>query len=160
MLDKPIIGRVENVSFPTLDVFDVPAKIDTGADLSSIWATNITESDTGLSFELFGPASPFYNGKTISIPKDQYTMTRVSSSFGHKEYRYRIKLPIKVAGKRIRATFTLSDRKDKLYPILIGRRMISSKFYVDVASGTPLKEAERARSIKLKQELEELQDKS
>lgn len=160
MLDKAIIGRVENVSFPTVGVFDVPAKIDTGADLSSIWATNISESSDGLLFELFGESSPFYSGKKLLIPNGAYTITRVSSSFGHKEYRYRVKLPIKIAGKRIRATFTLSDRSEKLYPILIGRRMISSKFYVDVSSGTPLKDAELARAKKLKEELQELQDKS
>jgi len=160
MLDKPVIGRVENVSFPKLDLFEVPAKIDTGADLSSIWATDITESGEGLSFSLFGEASPFYSGEKMVFPAGHYTITRVSISFGHKEYRYRVKLPITIAGKRIRATFTLSDRKDKLYPILIGRRMISNKFYVDVSSGSPLKEQERARAKKLKQELQELQEQS
>jgi len=160
MLDKPIIGRAETVSFPKLELFDVPAKIDTGADLSSIWATDIAESSEGLSFVLFGKDSPFYSGKSMNFPRGHYTITRVSSSFGHKEYRYRVKLPIKIAGKRIRATFTLSDRKDKLYPILIGRRMISNKFYVDVSSGSPLKEQEKARSKKLKEELQKLQEQS
>lgn len=156
MTDKAIIGRVENVSFPKLGLFDVPAKVDTGADLSSIWATEITETDKGLSFVLFGKSSPFYTGTSIAFAPSEYTITRISSSFGHKELRYRIKLPVRIANKTIRATFTLADRKDKLYPILIGRRMISQKFYVDVASGSPLIDQERTRAQKLKQDLQGL----
>jgi hypothetical protein len=156
MSDKPIIGRVELISFPGIGLIDVPAKVDTGADLSSVWATNIVESDKGLEFILFDETSPYFTGQRIQLLPGEYSITRISSSFGQKELRYRIKLPIKIAGKRIRATFTLADRKDKLYPILIGRRMISKKFYVDVSSGTPLREQEKARSVKLKQELNEI----
>jgi hypothetical protein len=158
MLSKTIIGRVENVAFPSFGLFNVPAKIDTGADLSSIWATNIVENEAGLQFTLFGKGSPYYTGEVIVFARGDYTITRVSSSFGNKEYRFRVKLPITMAGKRIRATFTLADRKDKLYPILIGRRMISHKFYVDVASGSPLKAEEKQRAQKLKKELKERQD--
>ena len=156
MNDKTIIGRVEQVSFPIIGIKDIPAKIDTGADLSSIWATNIRETKNGLSFVLFGDDSTFYTGKIFRLSPGEYTITRISNSFGHKEYRYRVKLTLKIAKKKINATFTLSDRKDKLYPVLIGRRTINNKFYVDVASGSPLRDQELERSKRLSQELQKL----
>lgn len=81
-------------------------------------------------------------------------MTRVANSFGHKELRYKVKLRILVKKRLIKATFTLSNRSSKLYPVLIGRTLLRNKFIVDVAKGTPLRAAEEARAEQLKSELE------
>ena len=61
--NKEIIGIVELVSIGKRAI-DIPAKIDTGADSSSIWASNIRVDKNGvLRFSLFGEGSPYYNGK-------------------------------------------------------------------------------------------------
>lgn len=155
-----IIGRAERITFPGLDIKDVPAKVDTGADASSIWAENVVLKDDGLYVVFFAPESEHYTGLTHIFPKNTYSVTRVANSFGHKEIRYKVKLKVKIKKRVVRATFTLSDRSKKLYPILLGRKLLNGKFLVDVQRGKPLREAEAQRSEKLQSELNEMGHKS
>ena len=159
---KPIsvIGRAEKIDLLDFGLVEVPAKVDTGADSSSVWASSIEERDDGLYFVLFGPESPYYTGEVQRFTAPDYSMTRVANSFGQKELRYKVKLRIMVKGRRIRATFTLSDRSEKTYPILIGRRLLHGKFVVDVTGGNPLKEIEEQKSAQLAKELAEIQRKT
>lgn len=150
------IGRVEYIDLPSIGLRDVPAKIDTGADLSAIWASDIREQDGVLKFVLFAANSPFFTGKILEFHHNKYTITRVANSFGHKEIRYRVKLSVRICGKLINGTFTLADRSAKIYPVLIGRKLLNNKFIVDVSKGKPLKQQERIRKFMLKQDLEEL----
>lgn len=152
-----IIGRVEKISFPELGVRNVHAKIDTGADLSSLWVTNISEENNVLSFKLFGRNSPHYIGKKIEIPAPQYLHTRIANSFGQRELRYVIKLQVRIRGKLVRATFTLANRSKKTYPILIGRKLLQSKFLVDVSKGSPLREIEGKKKSQMTKELRALE---
>jgi glutathione synthase/RimK-type ligase-like ATP-grasp enzyme len=129
---KPlIIGSRTLVDFPDLGFSHVPAKIDTGADSSSIWATNIVKDKDGLSFKLFGPSSPNYNGEIIHTK--EYSIRSVKNSFGVSEFRYKVPLAIKLRGRKINARFTLADRQYNRYPILIGRQTLKHKFIVDVS---------------------------
>lgn len=150
---KNVIGRVERVRFPSLGIKGVPAKIDTGADASSIWCSKIELVDSQLHCIFFGKDSPFYNGKTIIFDKNDVDLTRIANSFGHSELRYKIKIPMEIRGRTIKATFTLTDRSTKLYPVLIGRSMLRNKFVVDVSRGTPLHEEEDERQKRLRKEM-------
>lgn len=125
-----IVGR--NVMVNIIGhIDDVPAKIDTGADASSIWATNIHINDLGvLTFTLFGKSSPYFTGKVIK--RRTFTAVKIRSSTGHEQIRYRVMIPIEISGRRIRVRFSLSNRSSNNYPILIGRRTLSNKFVVDV----------------------------
>jgi ribosomal protein S6--L-glutamate ligase len=152
-----VIGRAEKIDLLDFDMFEVPAKVDTGADTSAIWATSIEEKDDGLDFVLFGPGAEQYTGVVQRFTKPDYSMTRVANSFGQKELRYKVKLRIRVKDRMIRATFTLSDRSEKVYPILLGRRLLHGKFLVDVTSGDPLAELEEQRAVTLEQELRHIQ---
>ena len=148
-----VIGRAERIDVPQLSITHVPAKIDTGADASSIWGKGSVDSRGRLDVVFFGPDSPFYDGEIHTFPKSAYTITRVSSSFGHREIRYKLKLKIKVNERIINGSFTLADRSTKLYPILLGRSLLRNKFIVDVSKGRPLIAEEKARRIKLQNEL-------
>lgn len=152
----PHVGRAERVDFPKLGLKAVPAKIDTGADLSAIWASKINEHNGTLTFVLFAEQSPLYTGEMLEFQSNEYTITRVANSFGHREIRYRVQLSIKIQGKLIKGTFTLADRSAKLYPVLIGRRLLHNKFTVDVSRGDPLIKEENAKKRKLQQDLKEL----
>jgi hypothetical protein len=132
MQDLLTIGRSERIDIIDLGLLGVPAKVDTGADSSAIWVSSVKKHSTGLKCVFFGPGSPYYTGKTVTIPRN-YSITKVVSSFGHKELRYKIKLRIRVQGRLIHATFTLSDRSARTYPILLGRRLLYRKFLVDVS---------------------------
>jgi len=130
---KQVIGIIEKVSLGRRAI-DVPAKIDTGADSSAIWATNIRVGTDGiLRFSLFGKGSPYFNGKTFK--RTDFSVASIKSSNGKSEVRYQTHFTVVIAGKRIRALFNLSDRSNNTYKILIGRRTISNKFLVDVAIG-------------------------
>ncbi len=126
---KKIIGTRTYMTFMGDSDQRVPAKVDTGADFSSVWASNIEERSDGLHFTLFAPNSPYYTGKVHSTR--QYSITEVRNSFGHTEKRYKTKLSVKIKGRRVRATFNLSDRSRNRYPILIGKKTLGGKFLVD-----------------------------
>lgn len=147
----PIIGSTEYVE--VLGVPDIPAKIDTGADSSSIWASDIDmEEDGTLVFSLFGEKSPFYTGERIKI-KD-YAVKSVRSSHGDTQIRYRVRLPLKIGGKVLEATFTLANRVRNNFPVLIGKRALEGNFLVDV-SKTEVSRKAAPRSSKLNQELKD-----
>lgn len=125
----PIIGSTEYVKILGRTV---PAKIDTGADSSAIWASDIkVTKDHLLKFKLFAPNSPFYTGKVIK--RKDFKVSQVKSSNGQAEIRYRTSITAEINDKRIRILFTLSDRSQNQFPILIGRRTIKNKFFVDVS---------------------------
>lgn len=137
---KVVIGRVERISLVDAAITGVPAKIDTGAFRSSIWATNVYEKEGKLHFTLLGPKSPWYSGKELVV--DAFDTVEVENSFGHKEDRYSVHIKIKMGPKVVNSNFTLSDRSKKIYPVLIGRKLLRGKFVVDVSEGEPLEDEE------------------
>lgn len=130
MEDKLIIGR--NTLVDVVDIArSVPAKIDTGADSSAIWASNIHIDTNGLlHFCFFGEGSEFYTGDEVIT--DDFSVVKVRSSSGHVQLRYRTHISLRIGDKRIKTLCNLSDRAQNEYPILIGRRTLSGKFIVDV----------------------------
>jgi len=127
----PVVGR--NVLVDIIgDAKNVPAKTDTGADSSSMWASDIKVSKKGtLSFTLFAKGSEYYTGEVIK--RKAYRVAIVRSSTGHEQVRYRTEIPVRIAGRVVRAAFYLSDRSRNDFPILLGRRTLNKKFLVDVS---------------------------
>lgn len=125
-----LIGTTEYVYLPDVSDDPLPAKIDTGADGSAIWASSIEEKDGQLSYVFFSPQSVFYTG-TIFTTSD-YRVVSVKNSFGGKEHRYRIKLQMKIARKTYKSLFTLADRSRSRFPILLGKRFLKDRYLVDV----------------------------
>lgn len=159
-MNKPkelvVIGRAEKVDFPDLGTQNVPAKIDTGADASSLWASSVELKDDGLHCVFFDPTKSYSNNLPYIFPTSEFETTRVSNSFGTSEIRYKVKLRLKIKGRTIRGTFTLANRATKLYPVLIGRKLLQGKFLVDVSIGDPLTQEERAQAAKLRKVLQDL----
>lgn len=125
-----VIGSTEYVD--VAHIKGIPAKIDTGADSSSIWASHIRVTKDGvLHFRLFDEGSPFYTGK--SFKRKDFRVAVVRNASGHEQIRYRTHLILKLKGRRIKVLFNLSNRSNNNFPILIGRRSIVNKFLVDVA---------------------------
>ncbi len=138
------IGRVEEIVLPVVYGQDkIKARIDSGATVASLWASNIEERSGRLYYTLFGPSSALYNGKVHYT--DQFSKRIVTSSMGHTQERYQIKTSIIIKGKRIRATFTLADRSKQIYPVLIGRNVLRNKFIIDVSHGKIDKSSEQER---------------
>jgi|SRR5665213_1129939 len=129
--DTQIIGSTVKLSIPAASIFDLPAKVDTGADSSAIWASNVKEKNGVLSFTLLDPTSDKYTGEEIKAT--DYVRVIVKNSFGNTERRYRVYLTVDIEGKRVKARFSLANRQLKSYPALIGRRLLNKKFLVDVS---------------------------
>ena len=154
MNDKkiPTIGSTMLVSIGGRD--NIPAKIDTGADSSSIWVSHLrVDKDGVLKFRLFGEDSPFYNGKVIKRKKFKVAVVR--SATGEEQVRYRTNFTLKISGKKIKVLFNLSDRSNNNFPVLIGRRSISGKFLVDVSKAEVERPPKNPRTEPLMKELQE-----
>lgn len=134
---KVIIGRSEELGFVDFDAPNVPAKTDTGAYRSAVHAKNITLSkETGeLSFDLLGGHPVCGDMHKIVITK-RFTTATVENSFGHREERFEVRLKVKLGPKVFIAGFTLADRAKKIYPILLGRKLLNNRFLVDSAKSS------------------------
>ena len=148
-----IIGSTEYVSIGTSGRYEkIPAKIDTGADSSSVWASNIEITEDGaLEFVLFAPKSPFYTGEVFR--RKDYKVAVVRSATGEEQIRYRTSFSLKIGGKKVKALFNLSDRSRNNFPILIGRRTISGKFLVDTSKKSVPQPPKNPKTAPLNDEL-------
>ena len=128
---KVIIGRSEILSFIGTPAEKVPAKTDTGAFRSAVHATNIALNNDGtLGFDLLG-GHPVCGAMAQRMIAEEFTTVWVANSFGHREERYEVKLKVKLGPKVFHARFTLADRSKKIYPILLGRKLLNHRFLVD-----------------------------
>lgn len=134
--EKKTIGRRELVSFPELGIDDIEAKMDTGAYTSAIHCSNIHEEIRPdgvkvICLDLLDPSHPQYNHKTLRFAT--YDLREIKSSFGEVQERYVIRTKIMLYDDVIDADFSLSDRSDMKYPVLIGRQLLRGRFVVDVS---------------------------
>ena len=129
-MTKKIIGRVDKVDFPKLNLLNIAVKIDSGANTSAIHCSKIIEKDSILicCFD----HSKHYNLESEDIRFENYTYTDVKSSNGFKENRYKIKSEVIFFGKRYKINLTLTTRDDMKFSVLIGRQFLSKKFIIDV----------------------------
>jgi hypothetical protein len=113
---------------------DIPAKVDTGAYRSAVHADNIRLSEDGkmLHFRLLG-GHPVCGALATEMSADSFRVVNISNSFGHAEDRYEVRLRVKLGPKIFTAAFSLADRSKKVYPILLGRKLLNNRFLVDTA---------------------------
>ena len=123
-----LIGRREYVDFPQLQLFKIEAKIDTGAYTSSIHCENIMVNYENSKAILYFTI----NAEEKQVYKfEEFAQKKIKNSFGEMEERYVIKTLIKIGGKKIISTLSLSNRDNMRYPVLIGRKMVKGKFLID-----------------------------
>ncbi len=127
----PTIGVTARVDFDHTAIDEhVPARVDSGARTSSMWASDINKtSDDTVSFCLFSPSHPDYTGEVIE--REIVDVRTVKSSMGAREERYVITMGVTINGTAIHTEFTLADRSRQLYPILLGRNTLAGHFLVD-----------------------------
>jgi hypothetical protein len=135
------IGREVTVDFGE-EIKNVPAKVDTGADSSAVWASDIfVDQEHVLHFKLFDKGSQYYTGQEHTTK--EYSVAMTKSSLGEKQLKYRVKLVVTIAGRKIKTGFGLSNRSTHNYPILIGRKTLNGKFLVDVSQSENLIKVEK-----------------
>ncbi|MBK0404053.1 ATP-dependent zinc protease [Adhaeribacter sp. BT258] len=151
---KRTIGRRELVDFPELELFEIEAKIDTGAYTSALHCTDIREvkledGSIVIRCRFMDEDHPHYNNKVFEFR--EFALRDIKNSFGDVQQRYVIKTAIQVFDKIIQAEFSLSDRSDMRYPVLIGRVLLNRHFIVDVSR----KNVAYKRRLKLEQKKRE-----
>ena len=132
MTDKTIVGRREIISIIDLELYDLDAKVDTGADSNALHCDHIEidEETNTVSFTLLDEVHEAYHGKRLTFPL--YKIKNVKSSNGQIELRPSIRVSVKFFGKKYKSVISLTNRADMKFPMLIGRRFLSGKFLVDV----------------------------
>ena len=127
---KRIIGWREYVSLTELKVDNVIAKIDTGANLSSIHASEITISSIEKSkFVTFKIKK---NKNTLrKVTCELHGFKKIKSSDGVVEKRPVVKTPMVLDGIRKNIELTLTDRKTMDYTMLIGRKALGRRWIVN-----------------------------
>lgn len=128
---KIIIGRVDRVDLPDLEIFGAQAKIDTGAYTSSIHCHKIKQIDDQLSFYIQIEIDGKLKQKKFATSK--FSQKIIKSSNGASSLRYVIKTKILLFGKAYDTEFSLTDRSTMKNPILLGRKLLNKRFLVDVS---------------------------
>jgi hypothetical protein len=130
-MEKIIIGRKDHADLPRFGLKNVPVKIDTGAYTSSIHCDHITLITDGkepcLKVEFFGSESD----EAPIVIFDSFLMKKVRSSSGQEDIRYFVKGDIVLFGRKHKTMFSLSERLNMRYPILLGRKLLNKRFIVD-----------------------------
>src|SRR5690348_8285640 len=103
-----------------------PARIDTGADLSSLDARDLVVRNNVAEFKL----GKRWGSRRFRLPVVEWR--RIQTSLG-TEKRPVVEISICLGSKLFRTPATLKDRSEMLYPFLVGRTALSGKFLVDAS---------------------------
>ena len=125
------IGRLEHIALTGLGVSRVIAKIDTGAFRSALHYQKLGirtvdgERKLVVTFQMGGVRKK----KIFS----NFTRVKVKSSNGSISTRYLISTMVRLNDHAVRTQFTLFDRSDMKFQVLLGRKFLRGRFLVDVS---------------------------
>jgi hypothetical protein len=125
-----ILGRYDRVDLPELGLFNIHAKVDTGAYTCSLHCHKAEVVDGNLEFILLDEEHPEFTGMKFTFK--EFQKKDIKNSFGEVEKRFVIFTTIKIFNEEITAEFSLSNRGSLKFPILIGRKILRDKFLIDV----------------------------
>lgn len=139
-IDIQMLNKTESINESTEYIGDVvilkvmlpsgigalKGKVDTGADVCSLHAENISVMGDMVKF-----ISPELSRSQLTLPISQYHA--VKSADGGTKNRPVIELDIEINGKPVkRAQFNLNDRSDMEYPVLVGQNVLEkTNFLID-----------------------------
>lgn len=130
---RPTIGWREWVSLPDLGVREIKAKVDTGADNSSLHAFEIERfEENGVPMVRF-EIHPRQRKRKPSIQcvAEIVGERMVKNPGGRSERRPIIRTRLVVAGKEIEAVVNLTTRDEMTFRMLLGRRTVREHFVID-----------------------------
>ena len=110
-----IVGVKEKVSFPMDSISNVNVRIDTGADMSAMHATNISEDNGFVVFDFNTPSS----GRHV-LRKKILNRVFVRNTSGKVSKRYVVKVDYQLGEHRASGYFNLVDRSRMNEPVLLG----------------------------------------
>ncbi|AYF97858.1 ATP-dependent zinc protease family protein [Protaetiibacter intestinalis] len=130
-----LAGWREWVQLPDVGVPWIKAKLDTGAQTSSIHAYEVEAFDRDGEAWVRFRIRPWQKSDAdeAEVECPVLDVRRVRSSSGHVEERFVVSLPLVLVGHRVDAEVTLSNRDAMGFRMLIGREALSRGYVVDSA---------------------------
>lgn len=132
-MKKTVIGWREWVQLPELGVLETKAKVDTGADNSSLHAFNVVQVERdGVDYVRFELHPKQRSRKpTIQCEAPLAMVKKVKNPGGRSELRPMIRTKVVVAGVELEALVNLTSRDEMGFRMLLGRRTLRNRFVID-----------------------------
>ncbi len=135
---KVIAGWIERLTLPATGR-QVKAKLDTGANTSSIHAENIEQfekdGETWVRFDLHGHRRDKEEDAPdpVQVERERARRVKIKDHDDPADRRPVVELEVCFDGRLRLAQFSLADRSNFLYPVLLGRRFLEGVAVVDPA---------------------------
>ena len=137
-LNLPIVGGVESVVVDPSN-FKYEARIDTGAESSSIHAENIQlierDSKRYVRFSMVN----LETNELLELERRLRRKVLIKQQHGEWERRYVVKLWLTLGGIKELVDVSLSNRAEFSYSVLVGRNLLTDTAIVDVSQQHTLK---------------------
>jgi len=130
---RVIAGWVENVRVEN-QTYDLKAKLDTGAKTSSIYAINIKPfKKNGKRWARFTLLLNDSRGKEhkLELEKPRLRKANIKNHDGDHDQRYVVNLDLCFNGRKFVTEFTLADRSEYIYGVLLGRQFLKKAAIID-----------------------------
>lgn len=121
--NKIVVGEVEDVILLPWGI-KLPARVDTGAAMSSLDARDLKVKDGFAEFKL----SKKHGGLQLCLPVVDWLTIRSSET---SEQRPIVEIEVCIGPRRVHTRVNLNDRSAVKYPLLIGRNTLKEDFIVD-----------------------------
>lgn len=133
---KKIIGNIEPIYFlPVKEAF--LARIDTGAQISSIGVSELKkfkkDGQKWVSFKVTNPTS----NETIVFEKQIAGYIKIVRP-QKSENRIKVVMDIRLGNKIFQKEFTLANRQNFKYQVLVGRNILTNFYIVDTSLSNTL----------------------
>jgi hypothetical protein len=121
-----LIGWIENIDFPTLDLKSIKAKIDTGARTTALHATDILhfqrEGNAWVAFKTVGPEGMGEVEVEARVHSDRW----IKNTSGVPEERIVVRTEICFGDLRWPIDVSLADRSNMTFPVIVGRAALKN----------------------------------
>jgi hypothetical protein len=128
------LGWREWAALPSLGIAALKAKLDTGARTSSLHVESVRSYYEGGAQQVAFVVRPRRRGsRVVACAAPVLDRRRVTDSGGHGSERWFIAVDVGLAGRVFTTEINLTDRGAMLFPLLLGRSALHSRFCVDVS---------------------------
>jgi hypothetical protein len=132
MHEHLLIGWREWLALPQLGLSALKAKIDTGARSSSLHVDDLREFQReGRTWLRFAVATRRRGAGLVDCEAPALDRRDVTDSGGHITSRWFIRTAIRLEGIEWEIEINLTNRRNMLFPMLLGRSALCGRFRVD-----------------------------
>lgn len=128
-----VLGWREWLSLPQLGIAAIRAKIDTGARSSALHVEALSSYYEGTVESVCFSVRTGVGDEVRTCTAAVLDRRPVTDSGGHTTERVFILTALELAGRRIPIEVNLANRRNMLFPMLLGRTAMAGQFLVDPA---------------------------